>query len=158
MEEHDYLYSSGKVNMRSSNYASPSSVYLVLTATSMSKTLLFLSLAFQLELLWEGTESIFPARSRSCGSIFTFAHLFFAKPHPNIPLSSADSDGLFPLCTGKLAKKRKQSISFWSLPDAVLCKDGLGEIRLAKSVGDLPVMYGMPHQAFPARSSLGIYY
>jgi len=124
------------------------------------KPLLFLSLAFQLGLRWEGTESIFPARSRSCGSIFTFAHLFFVKPHPDIPLSSADSDGvgLFPLCTGKLSKKRKQSMSFCSLPDAVLCKDGLGEILLARSVGDLPVMYGMPHQAFPARSSLGIYY
>ena len=132
---------------------------LVLTATYMPKTLLFLSLAFQLGVLWESTEFIFPARSGSCGSIFTFAHLFFAKPHPNILLSSADSDGvgLFPLCTGKLAKKRKQSTSFCSLPDGVLCKDGLGEILLAKSVGDLSVMYGMLRQAFPARSSLGSY-
>lgn len=132
---------------------------LVLTAIYMPKSLLFLPLAFQLGVLWEGTESIFPARSRSRGSIFTSTHLFFAKPHPNILLSSADSDGvgLFPVCTGKLAKKRK-STSFCLLPDAVLCKDGLGEILLAKSVGDLPVMYGMLHQAFPAISSLGIYY
>lgn len=134
-------------------------LYLVLTATYMPKALLFLSLAFQLGVLWEGTESIFPARSRSCGSMFTFAYLFFAKPHPNIPLSSADSDGvgLFPLCTPKLATKSKLSTSFCSLPDAVLCKGGLGEIWLAKSV-DMLVMYGMPCQAFPARSSLGIYY
>lgn len=132
---------------------------LVLTAIYMPKALLFLFLAFQLGVLWEGTEAIFPARSRSRGSVFTFAHLFFAKPHPNIPLSSADSDGIghFPLCTGKPAKKRKQSTSFCSLPDAVLCKDGLRENLMAKSV-DMPVMYRMPCQAFPARSTLGIYY